>query len=44
MQQLLEKEVIAVEEALTEKYTPKLRRYVKLAKEYAAELPLRELL
>jgi primosomal protein N' (replication factor Y) len=44
MQQLLEKEVIAVEEELTEKYTPKLRRYVKLAKEYEAEQSLRALL
>ena len=44
MQQLLAKEVIAVEEELTEKYTPKLRRYVKLKQEFVAEESLRALL
>ncbi len=44
MQQLIDKDVIAVEEELTEKYTPKLRRYVKLKKEYSEEASLRTLL
>ncbi len=44
MHQLLDKEIIAVEEELTEKYTPKLRRYVKLKRKYTAEESLRELL
>ncbi len=44
MHQLLDKEVITVEEELTEKYSPKLRRYVKLKQEYVAEESLKELL
>ncbi|EDM43204.1 primosomal protein N' [unidentified eubacterium SCB49] len=44
MQQLLDKEIIAVEEELTEKYSPKLRRYVKLKEDYKSEASLKALL
>ncbi len=44
IQKLLEKEIIEVEEKVYEKYTPKLKRYLKLASEYSSEDNLRELL
>ena len=44
IQQLLKKGVVEVVEEVVEKYTPKLRRYVKLHVQYNAEKDLSELL
>lgn len=44
LQQLLQKGVIEVQEELYEQYTPKLKRYVKLAPAYTSEEALKELL
>ncbi|RMA64606.1 replication restart helicase PriA [Ulvibacter antarcticus] len=44
LQQLLQKAVISVQETLYEQYTPKLKRYVKLAVAYTSEENLKELL
>ncbi len=44
IQKLLDKNIIEVEETVYEQYTPKLKRYIKLASEYTSEEKLRELL
>lgn len=44
IQKLLDKNIIEVEETVYEQYTPKLKRYIKLASEYTSEKNLRELL
>ncbi|PKA83969.1 replication restart DNA helicase PriA [Ulvibacter sp. MAR_2010_11] len=44
LQKLLEKGVIQVQEEVFEQYTPKLKRYIKLALQYTQEDALRELL
>ncbi|SRX55704.1 primosomal protein N' [Aequorivita sp. CIP111184] len=44
IQKLLDKNIIEVEETVYEQYTPKLKRYIKLASEYTSEESLRELL
>jgi primosomal protein N' (replication factor Y) len=44
IQKLLDKKIIEVEETVYEQYTPKLKRYIKLAPQYASETNLRELL
>lgn len=44
IQQLLQKGVIEVEEAVYEKYTPKIVRYIRLAAEFTSEENLRQLL
>jgi primosomal protein N' (replication factor Y) len=44
LQELLQKGVIKVEEEVYEQYTPKLKRYIKLAAAYASEENLRKLL
>ncbi|MBZ0327089.1 MAG: primosomal protein N' [Altibacter sp.] len=44
LQKLLQKGIIQVQEEVYEQYTPKLKRYIKLAPVYAKEESLRELL
>jgi len=44
IQKLLDKNIIEVEETVYAQYTPKLKRYIKLASEYTSEESLRELL
>lgn len=44
IQKLFEKGIVEVEETIYEQYTPKLKRYIKLATEYTSEEKLRELL
>jgi primosomal protein N' (replication factor Y) len=44
LQQLINKNVIEVEEKVYEKYTPKLKRYIKLAAQYTSEHALKNLL
>ncbi len=44
IQKLLDKNIIEVEETVYDQYTPKLKRYIKLASEYTSEESLRELL
>lgn len=44
IQKLLQKEIIAVQEEVFEQYTPKLKRYIKLAEKYTREDDLRGLL
>lgn len=44
IQKLLEKEIIAVQEEVFEKYIPKLKRYVKISDQYSSEKNLKELL
>ena len=44
LQELLQKGVIKVEEEVYEQYTPKLKRYIKLAPAYTSEENLRKLL
>ncbi|AVI52222.1 primosomal protein N' [Pukyongia salina] len=44
IQQLLLKGIVEVEEAVVEKYTPRLVRYVRLAREFSSEANLQELL
>ncbi len=44
MQKLIEKGLVEVEETVYEQYTPKLKRYVRLAPKYDSEENLRELL
>ncbi len=44
LQKLLQKKIIEVEEEVFEKYTPKLKRYIKLSKKYSSEKQLRSLL
>ncbi|GHC52642.1 primosomal protein N' [Ulvibacter litoralis] len=44
LQQLLQKGIIEVQEEVYEQYTPKLKRYVKLAAAYTSEENLKELL
>ena len=44
IQKLLDKNIIEVEETVYEQYTPKLKRYIKLASEYTSEENLRTLL
>ncbi len=44
IQKLLEKGIVEVEEKVYEQYTPKLKRYIKLAPKYSSEDNLRELL
>ena len=44
IQKLIEKGLVEVEETVYEQYTPKLKRYVRLAPQYNSEENLRELL
>ncbi|KAA3621944.1 MAG: primosomal protein N' [Flavobacterium sp.] len=44
IQQLLRKGIVEVEESVVEKYTPRLVRYVRLAKEFSSEANLQKLL
>jgi len=44
IQQLMLKGIVEVEEAVVEKYTPRLVRYVRLAREFSSEANLQELL
>ncbi|CAM3487096.1 replication restart helicase PriA [Aequorivita lipolytica] len=44
IQKLFEKGFVEIEETVYEQYTPKLKRYIKLATEYTSEEKLRELL
>lgn len=44
IQRLIDKNIIEVEETVYEQYTPKLKRYIKLAAEYNSEESLRALL
>ena len=44
IQQLMLKGVVEVEETVVEKYTPRLVRYVRLAREFSSEANLQELL
>ena len=44
IQKLLDKNIIEVEETVYEQYTPKVRRYIKLAAPYTSEDKLRDLL
>ncbi len=44
IEQLLQKKIIEVEEAVVEQYSPKVVRYIKLAAEYTSEENLKELL
>ncbi len=44
IQKLLEKNIIEVEETVYEQYTPKLKRYIKLASKYTSEENLHTLL
>lgn len=44
IQQLLDKQIIEVEEEVYEQYTPKMKRYIKLAPSYTSEENLRALL
>lgn len=44
LQQLLQKGIVEVQEEIYEQYTPKLKRYVKLATAYTSEENLKELL
>ncbi|MDP2686158.1 MAG: primosomal protein N' [Aequorivita sp.] len=44
IQTLLDKNIIEVEETVYEQYTPKLKRYIKLASEYTSEESLKALL
>lgn len=44
LQKLLQKGIIQVQEEVYEQYTPKLKRYIKLAPHYAKEEHLKELL
>lgn len=44
IQKLIEKGLVEVEETVYEQYTPKIKRYVRLASEYNSEENLRELL
>jgi primosomal protein N' (replication factor Y) len=44
IQKLFEKGIVEVEETVYEQYTPKLKRYIKLAAQYTSEENLRELL
>lgn len=44
LKNLLEKRVISVQEEVFEKYSPKIRRYIKLSSEYSSEENLKNLL
>ena len=44
IQTLLDKNIIEVEETIYEQYTPKIKRYIKLASEYTSEESLKKLL
>src|SRR5690554_2504960 len=44
IQKMIDKEIVEIEETIYEKYTPKLKRYIKLAPEYTAESELKALL
>lgn len=44
IQKLIDKNIIEVEETVYEQYTPKLKRYIKLASEYTSEDSLKSLL
>lgn len=44
IQKLFEKGIVEVEETVYEQYTPKLKRYIKLASEYTSEENLKNLL
>ncbi len=44
LQNLLEKDIIAVQEEINEKYIPKIRRYIKLSSNYSSEENLKQLL
>ncbi len=44
LQKLLQKNIIEIEETIFEKYTPKLKRYIKLSSNYSSEETLRALL
>ena len=44
IQKLFEKGIVEVEETVYEQYTPKLKRYIKLATEYTSEENLKKLL
>ncbi len=44
IQKMIDKEIVEIEETIYEKYTPKLKRYIKLAPEHAAESELKALL
>ncbi|MDN3723798.1 primosomal protein N' [Aequorivita sp. SDUM287046] len=44
IQKLLDKNIIEIEETVYEQYTPKLKRYIKLAPQFTSEESLRELL
>lgn len=44
IQKLIDKNIIEVEETVYEQYTPKLKRYIKLASEYTSEESLKALL
>ncbi|QAA80436.1 primosomal protein N' [Aequorivita sp. H23M31] len=44
IQKLIEKGIVEVEETIYEKYSPKLKRYLRLAAAYSSEEKLRELL
>ena len=44
IQKLIDKNIIEVEETVYEQYTPKLKRYIKLAVEYTSEENLKALL
>ncbi len=44
IQKMIDKQIVEIEETIYEKYTPKLKRYIKLAPEHAAESELKALL
>jgi primosomal protein N' (replication factor Y) len=44
LKNLLEKRVISIQEEVFEKYSPKIRRYIKLSSEYSSEENLKNLL
>jgi len=44
IQTLLDKNIIEVEETIYEQYTPKIKRYIKLASQYTSEESLKKLL
>jgi len=44
IQKLLERRIIGVQEEVFEKYSPKIKRYIKLSPEYTSEESLKELL